>query len=370
MAPRFPLLDFGIEMRNRSPRNSASSYDDETLVKRWYHYVPICVVVLLILAPHPSWLYILVDFHLLTKNQNIAFGIHLLCTYTLTFLAFSSLIVCVARDPGPVIMPKPLGSTDADDDLDITAALMTNDDFGHPNKWCRKCWAPKPERAHHCSTCGRCVLKLDHHCPWLAAKCIGHRTYPAFVHFLLCITLLALYICIVSILDLVYAFTNPLGVNEVTPIHELGLAFAGLIITLVIGPFLGYHIYLISTNQTTIENVTPFQLLRHLPPLPPGSHSLSDPPLEPELSHEQRRLVKDAHGHIRMYDLGLRRNWSQALGCRNRRGWMFRLFCGGASPGDGKTFARNHRSEELLSRLARELVKADADTQGDVISHQ
>jgi hypothetical protein len=50
--------------------------------------------------------------------------------------------------------------------------------------------APKPERAHHCSLCGRCVLKmgmyahvfvsflvfksscLDHHCPWLGSKCI------------------------------------------------------------------------------------------------------------------------------------------------------------------------------------------------------
>ena len=30
---------------------------------------------------------------------------------------------------------------------------------------CRKCDGPKPERAHHCSVCKRCVLLMDHHCP-------------------------------------------------------------------------------------------------------------------------------------------------------------------------------------------------------------
>ena len=29
--------------------------------------------------------------------------------------------------------------------------------------------------------------------------------------------------------------------------------------------------------------------------------------------------------------------------------------------GDGKTFPRNHRSDEMLARLANELVKAEAD---------
>lgn len=31
-------------------------------------------------------------------------------------------------------------------------------------RWCGKCNAPKPPRAHHCSACGVCVLKMDHHC--------------------------------------------------------------------------------------------------------------------------------------------------------------------------------------------------------------
>lgn len=72
-------------------------------------------------------------------------------------------------------------------------------------------------------------------------------------------------------------------------------------------------------------------LLRYLPPLSHGNHSLSNPPLEPELSYDQRRLVKSAHGYIRLYDLGLRKNWSQIFGWKRKHGWLFRLFCGGSS---------------------------------------
>lgn len=31
---------------------------------------------------------------------------------------------------------------------------------------CKKCLTPKPTRTHHCSICNKCILKMDHHCPW------------------------------------------------------------------------------------------------------------------------------------------------------------------------------------------------------------
>ncbi|TFK40757.1 DHHC palmitoyltransferase-domain-containing protein [Crucibulum laeve] len=366
MSPRrpTPLLSFpGLEMQRRPPLDTSHSptyaFDElQTQTKRWYHYLPLCLTVLLILAPHPSLLYMLVDFHLLTMHQTVMFGVHLICTYTLTFMALSSLIICVVRDPGPVVSIPSRGG-DEDGEMGLTEALMPDIDLDAPGKWCRQCWAPKPERAHHCSMCGRCVLKMDHHCPWLGSVCIGHRTYPAFVHFLCCITLLAVYIAVISIKALWYAFNNPLAVNEMTPVHELCLSFAGLVATLVIGSFASYHIYLVSINQTTLENITPFMLLRHLPPLPRSGHSLSDPPLEPELSYEQRRLVKDAHGAVRLYDVGLRKNWDQIFGWNTKLGWLYRLWCGGATQGDGRNFPRNPRADEMLARLATELVKVD-----------
>ena len=96
--------------------------------------------VALILAPHPSLLYVLVDFHLQTLHQPVTFMTHLLITYTLTFMAFSSLIVCVARDPGPANQSTSETSGTGEDDIGLTEALMPDRDFSSPDGWCRKCW--------------------------------------------------------------------------------------------------------------------------------------------------------------------------------------------------------------------------------------
>ena len=31
-------------------------------------------------------------------------------------------------------------------------------------RYCLMCHVFKPERCHHCSTCNRCILNMDHHC--------------------------------------------------------------------------------------------------------------------------------------------------------------------------------------------------------------
>lgn len=31
-------------------------------------------------------------------------------------------------------------------------------------RYCKLCQVWKPPRAHHCKICGKCILKLDHHC--------------------------------------------------------------------------------------------------------------------------------------------------------------------------------------------------------------
>ena len=72
-------------------------------------------------------------------------------------------------------------------------------------------------------------------------------------------------------------------------------------------------------------------ILRYLPPLPQTGHSLSDPPLEPELSYDQRKLVRDAHSHILLYDIGFRKNWAQVFGWNRKYGWLYRLWYGGSS---------------------------------------
>ncbi|VDC01323.1 unnamed protein product [Peniophora sp. CBMAI 1063] len=373
---RVPLIR--LSSSEQPPRRNTVSYDDESddghgpSRKPWYHYVPLCITVLLLLLPHPSLLIVLVRYHLLTLQSRPLFLTHLTILYTLTFLCFCSLIVCAARDPGPVPRPaqKDLEEDGGDGEMSITAALMggppeEDDDYLKPGRWCRICWAPKPERAHHCSECGRCVLKMDHHCPWIGAKCVGYRTYPSFLHLLLCVTLYASYLAGVNIEGLVYAFSHPLNLDVHTPVHMLFLSFIGVVFGITIGAFLGYHIYLTLTNQTTLENIAPFQLLRHLPPLP-GGLKLSSPPFEHELSHTQRRAVRAAHRSIKLYDAGVKENVRQVFGGwpRSVRGWGRLVMAGGGTKGGGVRWARNEKAERGLHRLRDVLVKLEVEGEG------
>ncbi|VWU49841.1 palmitoyltransferase, putative, partial [Hepatocystis sp. ex Piliocolobus tephrosceles] len=59
---------------------------------------------------------------------------------------------------------------------------------------CDKCdFMVRPERAHHCSICNKCILKMDHHCPWLGT-CVGEKNMKFFFLFLFYGFLITLYI--------------------------------------------------------------------------------------------------------------------------------------------------------------------------------
>lgn len=47
---------------------------------------------------------------------------------------------------------------------------------------CKRCILPKPPRTHHCSICKTCILKMDHHCPWIN-NCVGHFNHRYFISF-------------------------------------------------------------------------------------------------------------------------------------------------------------------------------------------
>jgi palmitoyltransferase len=69
------------------------------------------------------------------------------------FQIYFNYLAASLRNPGTPPMPSQ-GQTE-----DTTAILMESN--SEPIKLCLKCGLTKPERAHHCSMCGRCVMKMD-----------------------------------------------------------------------------------------------------------------------------------------------------------------------------------------------------------------
>lgn len=131
-------------------------------------------------------------------------------------------------------------------------------------RYCKKCQCPKPDRTHHCSSCKRCVLKMDHHCPWLAT-CVGLRNYKAFLLFLIytstfclaCFATAALWVWDEVLNDVAYA-------NTLLPVNAILLAVIAGIIGLVLTGFTAWHISLAVRNLTTIESL---ENTRYLSPL-------------------------------------------------------------------------------------------------------
>ena len=114
--------------------------------------------------------------------------------HALILMVLWSYFACVLTEPGRV----PDGWTPPPEDEEEAGAHKSNSE--KLRRFCRKCTAWKPERCHHCSVCGRCVLKMDHHCVWVA-NCVGAYNYKFFLLFLV-------YTFVATVFDAVVLLSN------------------------------------------------------------------------------------------------------------------------------------------------------------------
>ncbi|XP_067295265.1 palmitoyltransferase ZDHHC15A isoform X2 [Pseudorasbora parva] len=167
-------------------------------------------------------------------------------------------------------------------------------------RFCHHCQLIKPDRCHHCSVCQMCVLKMDHHCPWLN-NCIGFSNYKFFMLFLL----YSLVYCLLIVATVTPTFIQLwLGrlFDSCVKLHVLFLTLVSAMFAVTLCFLLFFHIWLLASNKTTLEWLSvPFFADG------PGSEA---------------------------FDVGVRANFLQVFG-EKKIHWPFPVF---SSQGDGHSF--------------------------------
>ncbi|KAE9414321.1 hypothetical protein Angca_006189, partial [Angiostrongylus cantonensis] len=126
------------------------------------------------------------------------------------------------------------------------------------NKYCYMCMSLKPDRAHHCSSCGRCVVKFDHHCPWIN-QCVNYTNYKQFLLYIFYSTLTVVWFLITSLECFVRFILNANWLEDSIPFSLLLTVMVayGVFGYYPLGEMLVFHFGLISMNETTCEQAKP-----------------------------------------------------------------------------------------------------------------
>ncbi|XP_029703282.1 palmitoyltransferase ZDHHC2 [Takifugu rubripes] len=120
-------------------------------------------------------------------------------------------------------------------------------------RFCERCQLLKPDRSHHCSVCDKCVLKMDHHCPWVN-NCVGFSNYKFFMQFLAYSLLYCLFITATDFQYFIKFWMNKLPDTQ-AKFHILFLFFSASMFSVSLAALFIYHCWLVCKNRSTLEAV-------------------------------------------------------------------------------------------------------------------
>ncbi|TNM98673.1 hypothetical protein fugu_013237 [Takifugu bimaculatus] len=198
-------------------------------------------------------------------------------------------------------------------------------------RFCDRCQVLKPDRCHHCSVCETCVLKMDHHCPWVN-NCVGFSNYKFFLLFLSYSILYCVFIATTVCQYFLKFWVGELP-NGRAKFHVLFLMFVAVMFFVSLMFLFSYHCWLVAKNRSTLEAFS-------------APVFVSGP---------------DRNG----FNVGVRRNVQQILG-EDRRLWLVPVF---TRPGNGHYFPlKNQSSESHNPLLANEDMWEESDDGSDAES--
>ncbi|XP_075274949.1 palmitoyltransferase ZDHHC3 isoform X3 [Opisthocomus hoazin] len=165
---------------------------------------------------------------------------------TLAFLALASHFRAMLTDPGAV--PKGNATKEFIESLQLKPGQVVYK--------CPKCCSIKPDRAHHCSVCKRCIRKMDHHCPWVN-NCVGENNQKYFVLFTMYIALISLHALIMVGFHFLYCFEEDWTKCSsfsppTTVILLILLCFEALLFLIFTSVMFGTQVHSICTDETGI----------------------------------------------------------------------------------------------------------------------
>ena len=142
-------------------------------------YIPAVYIVIYIIAASYNYYIFLNESFMI--NCKILKNIISVIFYFLAIMAVVCHTLVILVDPGSF-------------NLEIVKKVLR----GNEKERCRKCEDLRPIRAHHCSKCNRCFMRLDHHCPWVF-NCVGIGNQKIFYLFLI-YTILTTLMCFVMLI--------------------------------------------------------------------------------------------------------------------------------------------------------------------------